>query len=223
MQLSSLYWLLWQAQTHSQCAYLDVCWGLRTIGRHISASVHVVLWQCKAANCLIITWKAGTRAAVFINMHLFTRGARTALLPHSDLSASRPVGRSVGRQWRKVLTTGSRASYRSRAAAARSCSPSSPVSSSATRSRSACGIFRGARRHICHRLVWRSPPLPLSPKPPWLRTTGSGRGCTLPWFCFVFWTRSERVIFKMVLKQTKKKTLGERRYCCYFSHRCVSS
>lgn len=93
MPLSSLYWLLWQAQTNSQCTYLDVCWGLRTIGRHISASVHVVLWQCKAANCLIITWKAGTRAAVLLICIYLREGrarhcCRTVIYP----PASRPVG-----------------------------------------------------------------------------------------------------------------------------------
>lgn len=182
MQLSSL------AGTNQQSARLPWCL-LRAADNW---SPHQCLCPCsslamQSSKLLDHHLKGGNACSSVINMHLFTWGARTALLPCSRTviyPASQPAGRPVGRQWRKVLTTGSRASYRSRAAAARSCSPSSPVSSSATRSRSACGIFRGARRHICHRLVWRSPPLPLSPKPPWLKTTGSGRGCTLPWFFF---------------------------------------
>lgn len=39
--------------------------------------------------------KGGNACSSVINMHLFTRGARTALLPHSDLSASQPAGRLV--------------------------------------------------------------------------------------------------------------------------------
>lgn len=175
--------------------YLHVCWGLRTVSPHLGPSVHVILWQKQTANYLSLERWECVHAALLICIYLRKSAQHSC---RAALTVIYPAVINEG------FTTGSGASYRSRAAAVQSCSPSSRVFFSASQSRSACGISRGAETHICHRLVWRFQSLPLWPEPPWLRTTGFGRECTPP--CYL-WRENEMMLGKlMLLENTRERS-----------------
>lgn len=204
MQLSSL------AGTNQQSARLPWCL-LRAADNW---SPHQCLCPCsslamQSSKLLDHHLKGGNACGSVINMHLFTWGARTALLPCSRTviypPASQPAGRPAGRSSMKEGSHNRKSSILPKPRC--SCAVLLSIMTSFLLSDSISLCLRDIS--WCKKAHLSSTSLEISATAAFTKTSmiednWLWKGMHVAMFVF-FLTRSERVIFKMMLKTNKKE------------------